>query len=193
MAVVLVGLTPTFTRVPFIKPGDMQRMQTAIPRAIITLVVNAGVVDAKPINDQLTLQVSTVLPRQFAYRLIESEISVHGGGTGTYNDGGEWQVNNGLRGQPLGVTTRTSMFSLFDGLSFAPIVAQKFWKIERNPSYIIQSIAAGVSPVVDWRVMNNGAAATVAATCNFLATFYEYDIEQVQMFPPLIPTLVYSV
>jgi hypothetical protein len=191
MATVLVGLIPDFKRVPFLKPPDMQRLPTPLPRALIVLTVNQGVVDAKPTDDDMNLQVTFTPPVEFAYRLIDSSLEVHGGGTANYNDGGELQITNAMRGQPLGVTTRHGLRGQ-DGLIFVQ-TAQKFWRLDATPSFIIQSISSGISPVMDWRVINGNATATLAATVNFLATLYEYDIEQVQMFPPLIPSLTYNV
>lgn len=188
MAVVLDGFAPTFERVPFIKPPDPVRMLTAIPRALISLVVNAGVVSAKPLNDQQAVQVSTTLPTTFAYRMIDSQVMIAQDRAASFEAFGELQVTNALRGQPLGVTTR-HLLRGGTGFSFATIVAQRFWLIDRNPTMVLQSLRTNVAPVLDWRMLNNDATAAAAGTLHFLATLYEYDIEQVQMFPPLVPVL----
>lgn len=198
MAVVLDGFTAAFKRVPYIKPPDLSRMFTAIPRALITFVVNQATLSAKPTNDQQTVQVSFSLPVTFAYRMIDSQMMVRTGGAGSagtafdFNAGGELQITNAMRGQSLGVTTRHLLRST-GVFSFATITEQRFWAIDRNPSMILQAISAGVANVLDWRVVNNSAGATPAGTVNFLCTMYEYDIEQVQMYPPLVPVLTYSI
>jgi len=198
MANVLDGFVATFTRVPFIKPPDLQRMFTPIPRAIITFVVNQGVVSAKPTNDTQTVQVAADVPFQFAYRMIDSSLMIAQGAVGgvpgafQYTDGGELQITNAMRGQPLGTTTRHLLVGT-NVHSFVTIVEQKFWRIERNPSLVVQSIASGVAAGLDWRVVNIDTVATAAGTLNFLCTMYEYDIEQVQMYPPLVPTLTYNI
>jgi len=192
MATVLVAVPLAFKRVPFLKPPDMQRMLTPLPRALVTLTAEDAVVDAKPTDDDLNLQFSFTPPLEFAYRLIDSSVEVHGGGTGSYNDGGELQITGAMRGHSVSLTTRHELRSLGDGLIFVT-TAQKFWRLTATPSFIIQSVQAGITPIMDWRVVNGNATATLAATANFLATFYEYDIEQVQMFPPLIPSLTYNV
>jgi hypothetical protein len=186
MAVVVTTLFATMTRVPFIKPPDMQRMITAMPRSIMTAVVDDGVLDAKPINDQQTLSVGMVLPFQFAYRQVTGYLRIINQGIANWQDGAEVQITNGMRGQPLGVTQHQLLHKT-DILQFSPIAAAGVWEYTRIPSTIIQSIAAGVSPVMDIRTVNNAAAASVAATVQLVFTFYEYDIEQVQMFPSLVP------
>jgi len=166
-------------------------MVTAMPRSLVTFIVNQGVISAKPLNDQQTVQVVVDLPVQFAYRMINGELMIAQDEAFAYTDGGELQSTNLMRGQALGVTTRHLMRSA-EVLSFATIVAQHFWLVDRIPTYIMQSISAGVAGVLDFRIVNNNAAAAAAGTLNFYASFFEYDIEQVQMFPPLIPTLTYS-
>jgi len=192
MAVVVTAVGTTFTRIPFIKPPDMVRMYSAMPRAVVACVANAAVVDAKPLNDQQTLQVAVDLPFQFAYRMISSEIRFVNQGANNWEDNAELHITNGLRGQPLGVLTIHKMVKAAT-LTFSPIAAALMYTFPVIPSMIIQSVSRGAAPVVDYRMVNNAAAASVAGVLHFLATFYEYDIEQVQMFPAMVPgTLTYD-
>jgi len=191
MAVVLDGFTAAFTRVPFLKPPDMQRMVTAMPRALVYFVVNDGDVSAKPVNDQQAVQVLVNFPIAFAYRMIGCEMSIVQDEASAFGSGAEYQITNAMRGQELGVTTRHVMSGVAFN-TFATITPGKQWIMSRPQSFILQSISAGVSCFIDFRVVNTTATAAAAGTIKFLGRFYEYDIEQVQMFPALLPTLVYQ-
>lgn len=191
MAVVLVGLTSAFERVPFIKPPDMGRMLTAIPRALVAFTLQAAVVAAKPVNDQINVQVAVNLPTSFAYRMISSVCSIKADTADDYEANANFRVTNAMRGQAAGQTNDHGMSSLLTQ-AFAPIVPERLYHVEPIPTYIMQSIAPLGAPVLDFRFSNVAAAAMAAGTLSFFAQFYEYDIEQVQMFPPLTPILTYS-
>ncbi len=175
------------TRIPFLKPPDMQRMIGPMPRSIVTFGIDEAVLELKPINDQQTVQVAVDLPVSFAYRMVSTELSiVQQGGAGTYVDG-ELHISGGLRSRPVSFTSKHVM-PKFSTLTFAPIAGGASWRMDVVPSFIIQSVVGpGFAPIVDYRIVNNGAPAASAGTLSFLAMFYEYDVEQVQMFPALVP------
>jgi len=191
MAIVLDGFGSVQTRVPFIKPPDLTRMQTGIPRSILTFVVVNGTVNLKPINDQQNVQVAVALPTEFAYRLIDAQMNIVQSTAASYQELGELRITNAYRGQPLGTTSRHRMTG-GTGFTFSPITQQRFWNLVRNPTGILQSIAQGVAAGIDFRMVNNEDPAAGAGTINFLATFYEYDIDQVQMFLPLTGSNVFD-
>jgi len=190
MAVVQDAFTPTFHRVPFLKPPDMQRMFTPIPRSIVTYVVRGGALSAKPINDQQTAQYVVTHPVEFAYRLIESYVSITQDVAQDWEDGG-LVIVNGSRGTPLGTQVWYAMTGS-PALSFSPVTERQFWHLRDRPTGVIQSLAKDVSPVVDFRIVNRTTPAAAAGFYNATSTWFEYDIEQVQMFPPLVPSLTYS-
>lgn len=192
MAVVLDGFTASFHRVPFVKPPDTVRMFTAMPRAIVSFIVRGAPLSVKPINDQQTLQVLTNLPVQFAYRLIDMNMSITQDVAFDWEDGGGLIIVNGMRGTPLGTQTNHTLVGV-NVLSFGPVTERKLWSMPDKMSGIVQSIAQGAAAITDWRVVNRNTAAGGAGFVNFFATWYEYDLEQVQMFPPLVPAaLTYS-
>jgi len=193
MAIVLTGFPSNFVRVPFLKPPDMVRMQTAIPRAVVWFVTTLGVLPAKPLNDQQKIQFSTLLPLTFAYRMIGANINVQQDNTDDWNVNGECKISNSMRGQPLGTNTNHGMESQ-NGSTFAAITGNRnyFFAPTTMPTFILQSIAPNTQAGCDFRFGNDAAAAGGAGVVNFWAYFYEYDIEQVQMFPPLVPALTYA-
>ncbi len=187
MAIVSDDYTATFRRVPFTKPPDMDRMLTPLPRAMVMFVVNGSAVSIKPINDQQVLDVQCNLPLEFAYRMIDADLTVKQDVAFAYQAGGELQVANALRGNPLGITTRHAMIATAESFSDSPITQQVHYRVSALPTFIMQSIRSGIAPFFDFIVVNNTAPAGVAGTIRFLCRCYEYDIEQVQMFPSLVP------
>lgn len=186
MAIVIDGFTGVFKRVPFVKPPDLQRMFTALPRSIVHFNVINQTLSAKPLNDQQQVQVILNLPFEFAYRMVDAIMSLRQDVANNFNDSGQLEITNSLRGQPLGQVNRHVLRGT-DTTTFTPFVADVLVVPDRVPTYIMQSVSPGISPGLDFRMINLQAAASAAGFINFFASFYEYDIEQVQMFPPLVP------
>jgi len=191
VAIVLTSFTPTLTRQPFVKPPDTQRQFTAMPRALLFFVLNAGVVPLKPLNDQQKVQFIMTLPTTFAYRMVYAAANIQSNKSDEWGTSGELQVTNAIRGQPLGVTTRHTVTS-DDGTTFSTITGNRNYFMRQIPTFIMQSLRANVGAGADFRIGNDSASASTAGVANFLAYFFEYDIEQVQGFPPLIPQLTYA-
>ncbi len=171
-------------------------MLTAMPRSLVSFVLSdqaGGVISAKPLNDQQTIQLSVDLPIEFAYRMLACEVTIQQDVAFAYQFGGELQVTNAMRGQNLGVTTHHASAATTESFSISPIVQQTYWNFA-IPTFIMQSMSPGIAPVITARLVNNTAPAGLAGTINFLCRFLEYDIEQVQMFPPMVPAaLTYQV
>jgi len=192
MAIVLQNFSPALQRVPFVTQPDMQRMVTAVPRAMLYAVTNTEVLDAKPLNDQHKAQFTINLPTTFAYRLIAATINFQQDQSDDWEDQGELQITNAMRGQPIAVTTHHTIPKT-NGSTFATITGNAIWTLEQVPTFILQSLRQNVAPGLDFRFSNDLAGASTAGVVNFFGYFFEYDIEQVQLFPPLVPVLTYSI
>lgn len=197
MAVVTVGIQTLQTRITFIKPPDMVRQFTAIPRAILTFSANAAAVAAKPVNDQLELQVNMSLPTQFAYRLISLHANIIQTQAQDYTNPAYLVVQNGIRTLPAGQSIR-HIVEVSVAIRIPTPLTTLIARMEATrPTYIIQSnlksTGGPVQPIVGFHATNQVATASLAGTIDFLCQFYEYDIEQVQMYPPLVPALTYAV
>lgn len=194
MAIVLTGISAIFRRVPFIKPPDLARQFTPIPRARVDFINNNVVIPLKPVNDQQNFQIACNVPTTFAYRLLSSLIKVRQDQADNWDAVGQLQITNGMRGQTLGqVSTHPIVSELTN--SFSTILPERLYFTAPDraaPTYIIQSLSRDVAPVIDFRLSNNDVTAAAAGVLQFFASFYEYDIEQVEMFPALIPTLTYA-
>ncbi len=192
MAIVTNNVTAQFRREVFVKPADMQRMYTPMPRAIVTFLTNSAVVSAKPINDQQVVDIQVNLPLEFAYRMIDVDLRIRQDVAFAWQFGGELNVTSSVRGLS-GITFSHPMVATAETNS-AGFVQQTHWNVSRIPTAIMQSPRSGIAPFLDFRVTNSTAPAGAAGTMNFFCRFYEFDIEQVQMFPPLVPgALTYQV
>ena len=191
MAIVLDAFVANFSRVPFVKPPDLQRIYTPMPRALVRFTVVNGVVPLKPVNDQQNVQVICDLPETFAYRMNDAIIAIRQDKADDWDSGAQLQVTNAMRGQELGQVNRHLMNGTLT-VTFAAITNEQLWQLARIPTYIMQTNVPNVTPGVDFRFTNINAAAASAGVINFFCSFYEYDIEQVEMFPPLVPTLTYA-
>ena len=192
MAVVQDQFIATLLRTPFLKPPDMQRMFTAMPRALVQFHVITGTLSAKPVNDSQELQVIMDLPIEFAYRMVDGILTINQDVANDWENTGYLEVTNAIRGMPPGQVNR-HLITATDTVRFSPAVAQQLSVVDKLPTYIMQSNRQGVAAGgPDWRMINLNAGVGAAGTIEFYATFFEYDIEQVQMFPVHFPTLTYA-
>ena len=194
MAVVSDQLVAAFTRTPFVKPPDLLREWTAIPRAIVNFEILNGTISAKPINDVAEMLIAVDLPVQFAYRMMALNASL------SQNQAKDWEsiayleVTNAIRGLEGGNTQRwpltvESLVRVSQVASTANLWMARFDSV--IPTDILQS-KDGIAPVIVFKAANIIATAATAGTFNFLATFLEYDIEQAQRFPLHWPTMTYT-
>jgi hypothetical protein len=189
VAVETTDFIADFTRVPFVTPPDWVRAQTALPRARVDFVVSAGVVPVKALNDDQLNRVANDLPTTFAYRLLSAQCSIEQDSANSYAAFAEMEITNAVRGQPLGHAVRHPMPS---GETFnSDILAERIWfmdPLQGMPTYIIQSLRANVAPTITFNFVNGINPASGAGLLNFYASYYEYDIEQVQLYPALTPS-----
>lgn len=190
MAVVLTSLVAAFSRTPFIKIPDLQRELTSMPRSIVNFELTAATLAAKPVNDTQELNVSIVLPVEFAYRLINLSISLVQDVANDWTNRGYLEITNGVRGPQVGSTQRYQ--AVMDFATRIPTPSE-MWiaRLSNFPTDILQAIG-GSAPVIVYKAHNATAAVGAAGTVNFLTTFLEYDIEQAQRFPIHWPTLTYN-
>lgn len=187
MAVVSDQFVATLSRTVFVKRPDLTRMFTAEPRAIVNFNVFNGVVSAKPSNDQQNIVIALDLPFQFAYRMIELTCHVFQDVAGDWSTSTLLDVTNAIRQLEQGTVQRHPGTSTIGTRRNV----QVFWAIDMTvPRYIMQSTRPGVSPTITFEAGNDNASAGAAGTVNFYASFFEYEIEQVQMYPIHYPALV---
>ncbi len=185
MAVVLDSLGTTLRRTVFVKPPDLVRQVTAIPRAILTFHLTGGVISAKPLNDTAELIISLDLDANFAYRWIDLFWDLTQDAAFDWNARSYIEITNGIRNLPSGFTLRHPVVN--DDITVVPGPSERIMArtgVDPVIRYIIQTtVASGFAPIITFKASNETAAAALAGTTDFYASFYEYDIEQVETFP----------
>ncbi len=185
MAVVLDSLTAEFKRTVFIKPPDLVRQITAIPRSIVTFNILNGVISAKPLNDTAELIIGLSLEPNFAYRWIDLMWSLDQDAAFDWNNRGYIEITNGIRNLEAGMTQRHVV--VMDDVTVVPGPSERIIArtgVDPVVRYIIQTTQiSGSAPIITFKASNETAAAALAGTTNFYCSFYEYDIEQVETYP----------
>lgn len=199
MAVVLDSLTATLRRTVFIKPPDMVRQYTSIPRALVTFNILNGVISAKPVNDSQELIIGMVLDGNFAYRMLDLNWSLIQDVANNWLSRGYLELTNAIRNLEIGATQRHVI--TFDDLTRIPVPVEMIAArapsantVSDIPRYVIQTPAvdATATPVITFKATNQNVAVGAAGTTNFFASFMEFDIEQVEAFPLHWPQMTFA-
>ncbi len=186
MAIVSVSLLATLRRTVLVKPPDIVRQLTAIPRAILTFNILNGVIAAKPDADSEELTISLILPGSFAYRWVDFVWSLTQDVAFDWNTRGYIEITNGIRNLELGATQHHAV--VLDDITVVPGQSERIMArtgVDPVIRYIIQapSINPLATPVITFKAVNQTSAIGAAGTTNFFASFFEYDLEQVEAFP----------
>ncbi len=197
MALVSDQLVSAFSRTPFIKPPDLAREWTAMPRALVNFEILNGVISAKPVNDQQELLVAIDLPVQFAYRMVSINVALLQDVANDWDAFASVEITNAVRGLQGGNTQQWSMAndlmhdrSIGGGDPPGEMFISRFAH-GGMPTDILQS-RDGLGAVITYVATNSNVAVGIAGTVNFLATFLEFDIEQAQRFPLHWPFMTYA-
>ncbi len=197
MAVVTDSFASTLTRTVFVKPPDVVRERTPIPRALVNFTVNDGTISAKPLNDSQELAINIALNPTFAYRLVDLEINLTQDVANAWNPRAYLEILNGVKNLPPNLTIRMPI--IIEDYVRVPTAIQGWFAVQgadRSPKYILQAVqgATGVLPVtMNFRATNQSAAAAAAGgAVNCFMSFFEYEIEQAQYFALHYPVLVYQ-
>ncbi len=181
MAVVQDVFVAELNRTVFTKPPDIVRQYSPWPRAIANFSVLNGAVSAKPVNDQLEMQISVVLDPTFAYKMFDWNISVQQDTAFQWDDRAFIEVVDGVKNLPGGNQQRHAV-ALVDVND--SIATGQMWIANSDtniPRYVIQ--ASGGNTIF-WNFFaintNNNVGAAGSLNCNF--RFWEYEIEQVEYY-----------
>ncbi len=193
MAIVLVEETATLTRTVFVKPPDMLRERTSIPRAIVNFTLSNTTLAAKPVSDQEELAILIPLDPQFAYRLVDFNVWVTQDVANDWNDIAYLEIFNGVRNLPAGTVMRHPV-AIDDGLRInAPL---EMWMGRfaegARPQYVIQTGPAGGASIVTFEATNQAAAVGAAGSVGCMITFFEFEIEQAEHVAMHHPLLTYD-
>ncbi len=164
----------------------MTRQYTAIPRAIVTFNILNGVISAKPVNDTAELIISIVLDGNFAYRWVDLAFHLSQDVAFNWNARGYVELTNAIRNLEISATQNHVI--VLDDVTVVPGPSERLIArtgVDPVVRYIIQTPAVDptASPVITCKFSNENVAVGAAGTTNFYASFLEFDIEQVEMYP----------
>ncbi len=199
MAIVLDSLGTTITRTVFTKYPDQVATWTPFPRAIVNHSLSAGVISAKPTNDQSELNIGLVFDPKFVYRMVDIACSLSQDVANDWRSIAYMELTNAIRNLPPATTTRWP-FVVNDGFRIPAggTGGGEMWMISvrdatDKPRFLIQARpGTQVAPTVTFKATNQTAAAGLAGTVDFWASFLEYEIEQAERFPLHYPASVYQ-
>lgn len=175
------------------KPPDLVRNETAMPRALINFTLQEATVDAKPSTDQQELDVTMALDSKFAYRLVDFNASLLQDVANDWLNRAYFEVSDAVRDLPAGSTQRHTV-NLEDtrrNTSALEMWIARMGRGDSFPAYVIQSVG-GLPIACHFFATNQTSAAGLAGTLDFFASFFEYEIEQVQRWPVHSPLLTYE-
>ena len=170
-------MVPTY--LPFERPPDPQALWTAIPRGLRGGLVELEALDAKPISDQQTLNISLTLPSNFAYVFSECGLILNQNQADDWDDEYFINLQSYYQGSFLSMTWAYS-FRLIMGSGTRANDAKSQNNPPRAPMWAPRG-TSGIQFVMS--TFNNNSAAATAGSVGAFVTFWEFDLEQVRKFP----------
>jgi len=192
MAVVVTALTFVADYVPYERPPQPVTLWSAIPRGLFTGIVNAGVLDAKPVNDQQQLTITMTLPPNFGYVMSDSQLEVFQNRAADWNSRCQVQLTNFIRGAAGNVQGLTASYpqNMQDTTGVAASKAMQV--LAPWPTMPIVASEPGAPTIVLMEARNNNATVATAGTVMAFASFWQFDLEQIRKYPINSPQPVHS-
>lgn len=185
MATVTQNITPIRTFQPFEGLSEAQRLVTSVPRGILRFQ-STEAIDAKPVNDDLVVNITCSLPPTFAYVISALNWEVEVDTAEDWTAFVRARVFNGLPNADPG-NNQVAAFN-FSNWRFAPLIQRRVLDFslgsirEWYPQPLVRSPgAAGMSFIVNAGNGNNNVQA--AGTQDFNVAFYQYELNQAVRHP----------
>lgn len=180
---------------PFERMPDPDALWTAVPRGLRGFVVDGGVLDAKPVNDQQLLTLSATLPANFAYVLAEIHLTIFQNRAGDWKDLYVFNLQNWYQGL-LSLSSSWTM-PMADGLSGTlgqPAVEKNTTphSMDSLPGAPMWAPRGTTGILISIQAENQNATVTTAGTVGAFISFWEFDLEQIRKFPVNSPIPVHA-
>jgi len=185
VALVTQTITPTRLFSPFEGMSEAQRLVSSVPRGMLRFFSDEAV-DAKPVNDDLLINITGSLPPSFAYVLSSMSYQIQVDRAVDFDALARFRIFNGL---PNGVpgNEQVALFN-FTSLSSGVGVQEKILEYSRGalrewyPQPLVRTQgAAGISFTL--RITNGNNTVQAAGTQFFNCAFYQYELNQAVRFP----------
>ncbi len=183
MALVIQTINAVESYVPYERPPQPVALWTAIPRGVVSFIVDSQVLDLKPINDTFQLNIAATLPPQFGYVMVDCNFTLQAASNlAVFDNSVNLNLQNFYRApQSLSLALQGNWRQDFfiTNLNSQLRVMQQ---TQEWPKEVL--VAPGTSGVLtNFTSTNQDAAATVAGTVNYYISFWQFDLEQIRKFP----------
>lgn len=184
MALVIQTIIPVESYVPYERPPQPAALWTAIPRGLLSFVVDSQQLDLKPINDTFLLQINATLPPQFAYVMTDCNFTLAGAiDLSKFDNSVNLNLQNFFRttvGLSVGLNGNWRQDFFNTNLSNQLRVMQK---AQEWPNEVLLAPSGTTGVLTSFTATNQDAGATVAGTVNYYISFWQFDLEQIRKFP----------
>jgi len=187
----VIAMAPTY--VPYERPPDPATLWSAVPRGLRGFQVATGIVEAKPINDDQTLQLTGTLPANFAYVFAEIAFKLDQDQANFWTPKYTLNLQNYYQGSTA--LSMTWIFSLIthplgaqiaSGGVEAPLLTVG---LPKAPMWAPKG-SSGI--LISMQARNGTATAALSGTVDAYINFWEFDLEQIRKYPINAPIPVHS-
>lgn len=190
MATTVQNVTPTRFYTPFEGMSEAARLTNAVPRGLIRFESTEALV-AKAVNDDLQVNITGSLPRNYAYVISSLSYRITVDTFGDFLDTAGFRIFNGIPNVPPG-NEQWALFNFIDQQR-NPSAGTKTLEFTRgslrewfpNPLWAPSSAAGGASFTL--QIANPADAVQAAGTQFFNCSFYQYDLTQAVRYPLNFP------
>jgi len=192
MALTTQTVTPARLYSPFEGLSEANRMWSAVPRGIVRFFSDEAS-SAVSVNDDYKLEFTCSLPPGFAYVFSQLSFQITVDVSAEFYDQIRLRILNGIPSGPAG-NEQVTLCKLgdFDPTSAiypnSRVLDMDFGSLREmfpHPLVSTAGIAAGSTFIMN--VANGGNTVQSAGTMFFLATFYQYELNQAVRFPLNFP------
>ncbi len=190
MALVIQTEAATETYIPYERPPDNFALWSAIPRGLVSFLVDTQQLDLKPVNDTFLLNITGTLGGNFGYVMMDANLTLN------QDRAADWEkfCNFGLQNYyraPLNLSLGVSSNWVQDMVTFSGstnLMAQtQAW-----PTFPIIGTPGSSGIQMTMSAFNATATAAAVGTMNFYASFWQFDLEQIRKFPINSPIPTHS-
>ncbi len=192
MALVSTALTFVQDYVPYERPPQPDTLWSAIPRGLLSGIVNAGVLDAKPVNDDQSLTCTMTLPVNFGYVMADCQLSVNQNRAFDWDAIANLRLNNFYRGAPPNVDAFDINYRqelLVIGLNST---TRCMSVVQPWPTFPILAVRTESPAIVVLSANNGNDTVTTAGTVDAFVSFWQFDLEQIRKYPINSPIPTHS-
>lgn len=195
MALIIQNLPMTPDYVPYERPPQALTLWSAIPRGLQSFVVATGALEAKPLNDDILLNLTATLPPKFGYVLMDLKLDI------AVNTAFDWSVAMSLNLQnyyrapealslPLSSTWRGD-FDIANAITSTTRTSR--WRGNNPlPTFPIIGTPGTSGALVVISASNSIDAAQATGVINAYISFWQFDLEQIRKYPINSPVPVHS-